>query len=293
MNFLAFILDLYVGSTRAEADVPRFRSVARAFLTDKRWTRLEVAHMLSDEKWCNWFSLEQKAKLSNDFSENPNLGKLEVPMAWSVNEAFGTHWKASFEPLRLWLAVRLDQESEEDETLATWVPMVWPSYLSSFRWQLLLATRGTAGQKVTLAPNMLGFPTLALTESEIKVGASVFFANVHFMLPEEAVLRLTNPEVPVYDERRGGSFSPYQYKSGTRASALEMARQDFPGARDTGDIIATEIARHEFVSTRFVPFWLNARQRIPRSVDSTLEVAESETSDSARVSIDDDEAARP
>ena len=217
MNLLAFLLDLYVGSTRSDPGITRLRSVTRAFLTVKTWSRLEVAHMLSDELWCNWFSLEQKARLSCVFTQNPNLGKLEVPMAWSVNESFSTSWKANFEPLRLWIAGQF-QEGDRPEKTASWIPMVWPSYLAAFRWQLLLATRGPASQKVTLPPERVGFPSSALAPTEIFVGEQSALVNVHFLLPEEAFLRLTNPDVPVFDEQRGGQFSPYQYKAGSRCS---------------------------------------------------------------------------
>ena len=217
MNLLVFLIDLYVGSTRLDPGNPRFRSVMKAFLTVKGWTRLEVAHMLSDEQWCNWFSVEQKARLSNVFASNPNLGKFQIPMAWSVNEAHATHWKSTFEPLRLWMAIDVPVP-EGEEPKAAWVPMVWPSYLAAFRWQMLLATRAPPEQTITLAPDMLGFPMGAMCGSQISFGHVTISMNAHFLLPEEAVLRLTNPDVPEFDERRGGRFSPYRYKYGTRAS---------------------------------------------------------------------------
>ena len=51
-----------------------------------------------------------------------------------------------------------------------------------------------------------------------------------------------------------------------------MVRQNFSGARDTAQIISTEVARHEFIPSRFIPFWLNGRRPIPRSADSGLDV---------------------
>ena len=224
MNFLAFIIDLYVSSTRIDQDGQRLRTVIRAFLSVRTWTRLEVAHILSDELWSNWLSLEQKSRLSNEFQNNPNLGKLEVPMAWAVNESLATHWKASFEPLRLWLPIKIREEQDENRW-AAWVPMGWPSYLAAFRWQILLATRGPPTTKVTFTPGTVGFPSSGLVDSKILIpgrlqgGADTLMdANVHFHLPEEAVLRLTNTDVPVYDQQRGGKFSPWKYRLGTRAS---------------------------------------------------------------------------
>ena len=69
-----------------------------------------------------------------------------------------------------------------------------------------------------------------------------------------------------------------------------MARQNFDAARDVAQIISSEIARHEFVSSRFLAFWRNGRRKIPRSLDSDMQLAESDSSDSARASVGDDEA---
>ena len=71
--------------------------------------------------------------------------------------------------------------------------------------------------------------------------------------------------------------------------ALQMVRQNFNAARDITQIITSEIARHEFVSSRFLAFWRNGRRKIPRSLDSDMQLPESDSSDSARISVDDDE----
>ena len=71
--------------------------------------------------------------------------------------------------------------------------------------------------------------------------------------------------------------------------ALQMVRQNFNAARDIPQIITSEIARHEFVSSRFLAFWRNGRRKIPRSLDSDMQLPESDSSDSARISVDDDE----
>ena len=268
MNLLAFLIDLYITSTRTDPNGPRLRSAARAFLSVKTWNRLEVAHILSDELWSNWFSLEQKARLSNVFQNNPNLGKLEIPMAWAVNEPLSTNWKASFETLRLWLPIKIREEQDENR-LAAWVPMVWPSYLAAYRWQLLLATRSPQNQAVALRPSLIGFPSSGLVDSKILipdliegVSDTLVNANVHFLLPEEAVLRLTNTEVPIFDERRGGKFSPWKYKTDSRPSGLTTQLTEYL-FRELNLYFKHDLSIIRYVSKKVLLSSSNDASRIP------------------------------
>ena len=76
-----------------------------------------------------------------------------------------------------------------------------------------MSTRSRLGPRVILPPNMIGFPITAMLETKIALGDSfVFSATIHFLLPEEDVLRLTNPRVPQFQGSRN-PFSLWQYKS--------------------------------------------------------------------------------
>ena len=179
---MAFILDLYISSNRIDPEMMKLRSLIRTLLKPRVWTRRQIATLLADEIWSNWFSSEQKTQLSNLFIRFPELGAEVVPMAWSMHEALATQWKTTFEPLKLWAPLR-------EGFRIYWVPMVWPSYLAALRWQLLMSTGGRSGNEVTLPPNTLGFPITALTENTMMLGSVTFTTNIHFLLPEEDVLR--------------------------------------------------------------------------------------------------------
>ena len=182
VNLIAFILDLYASSNRIDPNIMKYRSLVRTLLKPRVWTRSQIATLLADEIWSNWFSAEQKTQLSNLFIRAPEIGDELVPMAWSMHEALATQWKTTFEPLKLWAPLK------EGDTIY-WVPMVWPSYLAAFRWQLLMSTRNQVGPTITLLPNTVGFPVTALLEATIQLGALTFTTNIHFLLPDEDVLR--------------------------------------------------------------------------------------------------------
>ena len=212
-------MDLYATSTVTDPDVMKLKNLVRALLRPKVWNRRELATILSDELYANWFSLEQKTKLANKFNEQRNLGILEVPMAWSANEALAPQWKLSFETLKLWIAVRV--ESDEEPNQVVWLPMVWPSYLTALRWQLLTATRNDLGPRITLNPSLVGFPRSGLVDTEIWVNQKKLTeSNVHFLLPDEEILRMTNPRIPVFEGARVEAFSPWRFKEGRSASGI-------------------------------------------------------------------------
>ena len=195
----------------------KLRNLVRALLRPKVWNRRELATILSDELFSNWFSLEQKTKLANKFVENRNLGIIEVPMAWSANEALAPQWKLTFEPLKLWIAVNVEFEDEPKKI--TWLPMVWPSYLAALRWQLLIATRSDLGPRITLNPDLVGFSRTALVDTTVNIGQEKLTeTNVHFLLPDEEVLRLSNPNVPNFEGVRVEAFSPWRFREGQFAS---------------------------------------------------------------------------
>ena len=181
-NLIAFLLDLYTSANRVDPDIVKLRALVRTLLKPRSWTRQQMAVLLADEVWSNWWTIEQKTKLSNLFLRSPDLANLKVPIAWSPNEALATQWKITFETLKLWAPLR-----QADKIF--WVPMVWPSYLAALRWQLLLSTRSRVGPRVILPPNLAGFPITAMTETQISTGNITFSANIHFMVPEEDVLR--------------------------------------------------------------------------------------------------------
>ena len=181
-NLLAFLLDLYTSSNRVDPDIVKLRAVVRTLLKPRSWTRQQLAVLLADEVWSNWWTIEQKAKLSNLFLRSPDIANMNVPMAWSPNEALATQWKITFETLKLWAPLK-----QGDSVF--WVPMVWPSYLAALRWQLLLSTRSRMGPRVTLPPNMVGFPITGMMETKVLIRNLTFSANIHFLVPEEDVLR--------------------------------------------------------------------------------------------------------
>lgn len=179
---MAFLIDLYASSNRIDPDIVKFRALVRTLLKPRKWSRKQLATLLADEVWSNWFSVEQKTKLSNLYIREPEMAEEIIQMAWSPNEALATQWKMTFESLKLWVAVK-------SEGTLYWLPMVWPSYLVGLRWQLLMSTRSRLGPRIILPTNMIGFPITAMLETKIALGDYVFSATIHFLLPEEDVLR--------------------------------------------------------------------------------------------------------
>ena len=106
VNLLAFLLDLYVSSNRIDPDIVKLKALIRTFMRPRVWTRRQLATLLADELWSNWFSSEQKTQLSNLYIRDPELGEEVVPMAWSMNEAWASQWKTTFEPLKLWAPLK-------------------------------------------------------------------------------------------------------------------------------------------------------------------------------------------
>ena len=267
MNSLAFLLDLYASSNRASAEILRLRVAIRAFQVVKNWTKEEVVNILNSEALSNWLSVEQVADLQNFLSDHPFEKAKTIPMAWSMCEAWATNWKMTFEPLKLW-AVTVCHQRGQDSIWKGWVPVTWPSYLVQLRWNIMTGTARNATGIIKITPASLGFPLAALTDTGVTAGGFMYRILLHFMLPTEQTLKISNPDVPAFESPRDIMFSTWKYKEGMKPSAWEVFMTDFTAQYgDIKSMLRVETSRQAW-NAKLAPFWSNGRWKIPKSVNS-------------------------
>ena len=97
-----FIIDLYVSTHSAAPNVLRCTSFIRALIKDKEWSRAKILHALCCKHTTAWFSEQYKLRISERLEQDPSVGEIILPTAWSVCEALSTSWKHSYETLKLW-----------------------------------------------------------------------------------------------------------------------------------------------------------------------------------------------
>ena len=267
MNALAFLMDIYVSSNRASPEMTRLKSVIRAFQVVKPWTKLEVVEILTSEALSNWFSVEQIADIQNFMAERPFEKTRIIPMAWSFCEALPGNWKFTFEPLKFWALAKCPQMGEE-YTWNGWVPITWPSYVVQFRWNLMTATARNATHTIKITPASMGFPLTALTDLGVTAGGHVYRIMMHFMLPTEHTLKISNPNVPNYEASRDLLFSTWRFKEASLPSAWQVVMTKFKAQYD--DILPflrVETNRQAW-NAKLARFWRTGRWKVPKSTTS-------------------------
>ena len=269
MNALAFLLDIYASSNRSSPELVRLRMTIRAFQVVKAWTKREVIDILGSEALSNWLSVEQIADLQNFLSSYPFERTRVIPMAWSVCESWAMNWKMTYEPLKLWALASCPQFGE-DYMWTGWVPITWPSYVVQLRWNIMTATAHNRSHTIRITPASIGFPLTALTDVGIKAGGHVFRILLHFMLPTEQTLRISNNDVPSFQAPRDLLFSTWKFKEGSWKSAWEVFATKFKAQyEDTRALLAVETSRQAW-NAKLAAFWERGRWKIPRSITSGL-----------------------
>ena len=267
MNALAFLIDIYTSSNRASAEMLRLKMAVRAFQVVKHWTKQEVVDILGSEAFSNWLSVEQVSDLLNFLSAHPFEKTKTIPMAWSICEAYAMNWKMSFEPLKLWALASCPQMGE-DYLWTGWVPITWPSYIVQLRWNIMTATARNPSHIIRMTPASMGFPLTALSDTGITAGGHVFRILLHFMLPTEHTLRISNQEVPVFESPRDLLFSTWKFKEGRRDSAWEVFITRFKAQYDgVLQLLKVETSRQAW-NAKLAPFWDEGRWKVPKSVNS-------------------------
>ena len=233
----------------------------------KQWTKQEVVDILSSEAMSNWLSVEQVAEVQNFLSIYPRERVKIIPMAWSICEAWAMNWKMTFEPLKLW-ALSSCPQMGEDYLWVGWVPITWPSYVVQLRWNIMAATSRNNSFTIRMTPASLGFPLPALTDTGISAGGHVYMINLHFMLPTEQTLKMSNPDVPTFETPRDMMFSTWKFKEGKKSSAWDVFVLKFAAQyEDAQSLLQVETSRQAW-NARLADFWTESRWKIPKSVNS-------------------------
>ena len=267
MNAIAFLLDLYVSSNRSSPEILRLKVVIRAFQVVKRWTKQEVFDILGSEALSNWLSVEQVSQLQNFFSSHPFEKTRVIPMAWSICEAWAMNWKMAYEPLKLW-ALSSCPQMGQDYIWTGWVPITWPSYLAQLRWNIMSATARNSSFLIKMTPASLGFPISALTDTGVSAGGHAFRIILHFMLPTEQTLKISNQQVPAYEAPRDLLFSTWKFKEGVFSSAWDVFITKFGAQyKDIKAMLRVETSRQAW-NAKLATFWTEGRWKLPKSVNS-------------------------
>ena len=267
MNAIAFLMDIYVASNRASPEILRLKATIRAFQVVRTWTKKEVADILGSEALSNWLSVEQIADIQNFFSEYSFEKSKVIPMAWSFCEAQAMNWKCTFEPLKLW-AIATCPQMGEDFYWSGWVPITWPSYIVQLRWNIMTGTARNPSHTIRINPANMGFPLTALTDMGVSAGGHVFRVILHFMLPTEQTLRISNADVPVFETAKDTLFSTWKFKEGQFSSAWDIFTTRFQAQySDVEGLLRVETTRQAW-NARLAQFWVSGRWKVPKSITS-------------------------
>ena len=153
-----------------------------------------------------------------------------------------------------------------------WVPVTWPSYVVQLRWNIMTATARNQSHVIRMTPASMGFPLTALSDMGVSAGGHVFRILLHFMLPTEQTLRISNQDVPSFESPRDVLFSTWKFKEGMRQSAWDVFITKFKAQyEDIHSLLKVETTRQAW-NAKLALFWDNSRWKVPKSTNSGMTV---------------------
>ena len=132
----------------------------------------------------------------------------------------------------------------------------------------MTATARNPARIIRITPASMGFPLTALADMSVSAGGQVFRILLHFMLPTEHTLKISNQDVPSFESPRDMLFSTWKFKEGSKESAWEIFMTKFKAQHENvRSLLRVETTRQAW-NAKLALFWENSRWKVPRSLNS-------------------------